>query len=432
MSNRRKPFTTDELSALHIVLLVATIGGLLSCNKQAPVQELPPPPVTISKPVHKEIIEWDEYTARLDAVENVNITPRVSGYIDNITFKAGDLVNKGDLLFVIDPRPYQAALDQAQAQEREAEADQQLQDANFARQDRLRATGVIAKEDYDTALSNKNRAAARVLADQAAVESAQLNLTFTQITSPISGRISREQVTVGNLVQADTTLLTNVVSVDPIYAYFYVDERAVLNYEKQVREGRLPDLRSADVPVYLQLENESGFPHQGTIDYVSNQFNSSTGTLATRGLFPNAPGILIPGGFVRIRVAATPLHSAFLVTDRAIGTDQGQKYVLVVGQDNIVSVKPVELGPDVDGLRVVRSGLSGDENVIINGVINARPGSKVSPQPGDMNQFQTNQLQLQTTHKTEPVGETKEKAPQSSHPVGQGSASDQPKSGGVQ
>ncbi len=414
----------------RMIVLFSTIGGLLSCQKKEAVQELPPPPVTISKPIQKEIIEWDEYTARTDAVENVNITPRVSGYIDNITFKAGDLVNKGDLLFVIDPRPYQAALDQAQAQEREAEANQELQDANFARQDRLRSTGVIAKEDYDTALSNKNQAAARVLAGQAAVESAQLNLTFTQVTSPIAGRISREQVTVGNLVQADTTLLTNIVSVDPIYAYFYVDERAVLNYEKQVREGRIPDARSSNVPVYLQLENETGFPHQGNIDYISNQFNSSTGTLAVRGLFANANGILIPGGFARIRVAATPLHSAFLVTDRAIGTDQGQKYVLVAGDDNVVTVKPVVLGPDVDGLRVVRSGLTGNENVIINGVVNARPGSKVSPQQGDMNQFQTNQLQLQTTHKTEPVDENKEKSPQSSHPAGQGSGANQSKSGG--
>jgi membrane fusion protein, multidrug efflux system len=406
------------------------MGALLSCNKQQAVQEIPPAPVTISKPIQKEIIEWDEFTARTDAVENVNITPRVSGYIDNITFKAGDLVAKGDLLFVIDPRPYQAALDQAQAQEREAEANQQLQDANFAREDRLRATGVIAKEDFDTALSNKNQAAARVLAAQASVESAQLNLTFTQITSPISGRISREQVTVGNLVQADTTLLTNIVSVDPIYAYFYVDERSVLNYQKQVREGKLVDARSASVPVFLQLENETRFPHQGNIDFLSNQFNSSTGTLAVRGLFPNADGILIPGAFARVRVAATPLHAAILVTDRAIGTDQGQKYVLVVGPDNIVSVRPVELGPDADGLRVVRSGLTGEENVIINGVINARPGSKVSPQQGEMDQFKTNQLQLQTTHKTEPVDQTKEKVPQSSHPEGQGTGSDQTKSGG--
>lgn len=402
------------------LLLLAMSVGLLSCNRQASPPESQPPPVTIAKPIQKEIVEWDEYTGRTDAVENVNITPRVSGYIDNITFRAGDLVNKGDLLFVIDPRPYQAALDQAQAQQREAEANRQLQDANFARQDKLRQTGVIAKEDFDTALSNKNQAAARVLAAVAAVESAQLNLTFTQIASPIRGRIGREQVTVGNLVQTDTTLLTNVVSVDPIYAYFNVDERSVLKYQRLVREGLLTDARSASVPVYLQLENEKGFPHQGTIDFINNQFNASTGTLQVRGLFANANANLIPGAFVRIRVAGTPLHEALLVTDRAVGTDQGQKYLLIVDKDNIVRVQPVELGPEVEGLRVVRSGLKGDEQIIINGIVNARPGSKVKPQEGDMNQFTVNQLQLQTTTKTEPVDDGKGKAGANQPPPTQG------------
>ncbi|HYY30382.1 MAG TPA: efflux RND transporter periplasmic adaptor subunit [Chthoniobacterales bacterium] len=383
-----------------IVLLLATIAWLSSCEKQEPVQEAPPPPVTIAKPIQKEIVEWDEFTARTDAVENVNITPRVSGYIDSVAFKAGDIVNRGDLLFVIDPRPYQAALDQAQAQERQQEANLQLQNANFARQDKLRQNGVIAKEDFDTALSNKNQAAASVLAAQAAVESAQLNLNFTRVTSPIRGRIDRELITVGNLVQADSTLLTNIVSVDPIYAYFYVDERSVLNYESLVRQGKLPSARLTSVPVYFQLETETGFPHQGYIDFIGNQFTTSTGTLPVRGLFSNADGILIPGAFGRIRVASTPLHSALLVTDRAIGTDQGTKYVLVVGNENIVSVKSVQLGPIVDGLRVVRSGLTGDENVVINGIVNARPGSKVTPQQGDMNQFLSNQLELQTTTNT--------------------------------
>jgi multidrug efflux system membrane fusion protein len=414
------------------VLLFATGLGLLSCNRQAPPPESQPPPVTIAKPIQKEIVEWDYFTGRTEAVESVNITPRVSGYIDNITFRAGEVVNKGDLLFVIDPRPYRAVLDQAHAQQRDAEADQQLQEANYARQDKLRQTGVIAKEDFDTALSNKNRAAARVLEAQASVESAQLNLTFTQITAPISGRISREQVTVGNLVQADTTLLTNIVSVHPIYAYFNVDERAVLNYEKQVREGKLADARSGSVPVYLQLENENGFPHQGSIDFINNQFNASTGTLQVRGLFPNANAVLIPGAFVRIRVAGTPLHPAILVSDRAVGTDQGQKFVLVVGKDNVVAIKTVELGPEAEGLRVVRSGLTGDEQIIINGIVNARPGSKVSPQEGDMNQFTTNQLQLETSRRTVPVGDAKEKAggnPPSSAPA-QGASPGQPKSGG--
>jgi membrane fusion protein, multidrug efflux system len=414
----------------RIFLVSATIAALLSCQKQEPVQEAPPPPVTIGKPIRKEIVEWDEFTARTDAVENVNITPRVSGYINSITFKAGDIVNKGDLLFVIDPRPYQAALDQAQAQERQQEANLQLQNANFARQDKLRQNGVIAKEDFDTALSNKNQAAASVLAAQAAVESAQLNLNFTRVTSPIKGRIDRELVTVGNLVQADTTLLTNIVSVDPIYAYFYVDERSVLNYESLVREGKLPNARLTSVPVYFQLETETGFPHQGYIDFLGNQFNTSTGTLPVRGLFSNADGILIPGAFGRIRVASTPLHSAILITDRAIGTDQGNKYVLVVGKQDIVSAKYVQLGPIVDGLRVVRGGLSGDEDVVINGIVNARPGSKVIPQQGDMNQFLSTQLELETTTNT--VVDPKARVQAKQQPNGQRSEINQGKPAGRQ
>jgi RND family efflux transporter MFP subunit len=428
--------THEHWTTGRVVLLFATSLALFGCNKPAPVPESQPPPVTIARPVQKEIIEWDYYTGRTAAVESVNITPRVSGYIDNVSFRAGDAVNKGALLFVIDPRPYQAALDQAKAQQREAEANQQLQDANFARQDRLRLNGVIAKEDYDTALSNKNQAAARVLAAAASVESAQLNLTFTRVISPIRGLIARELVTVGNLVQTDTTLLTNIVSVDPIYAYFNVDERSVLKYQQQVRLGKLPNARHEAVSVYLQLANENGFPHQGSIDFINNQFSTSTGTLEVRGLFSNANGVLIPGAFVRIRVAGSPLEPALLVSDRAVGTDQGQKYVLVVDKDNVVVVKPVVLGPEAEGLRVVRTGLTADDEVIINGIVNARPGSKVSPQKGDMNQFATNQLQLQTNKATEPVGDGKEKAGgnQSPHPQGQssgqGGQSNQPKPGG--
>ena len=386
-----------QIRRLTGILLFVLCGAFSGCNKPAPAPPPPPPPVTIAKPIKKEIVEWDEFTGRTDAVESVDVRPRVSGYIDNITFKAGDRVAKGDLLFVIDPRPYKAALDQAEAQLRQAQANQQLQDANFTRQDRLRQSGVTAKEDFDTALSNKNQAGAQVLANTAAVETAKLNLSFTQITSPISGRISREQVTVGNLVQADSTLLTNVVSIDPIYAYFNVDERAVLNYQEQVRQGKLPDARSQSVPVHLKLENERGFPHEGVIDFINNQFDPSTGTLQVRGLFPNANAFLTPGAFVRVRVAGTPLHEAILVTDRAIGTDQGTKYALVIDDQDVVGVKPVVLGPEVDGLRVVRSGLTGDEQIIVNGVVNARPGSKVSPQPGDMSRFSINQLQLSTT-----------------------------------
>src|SRR4029077_9750466 len=326
-----------------------------------------------------------------------------------ITFRAGDVVNQSDLLFVIDPRPYQAAYDQANGQLRQAEAQQKLNNLNLERADELRAKNVIAKQDYDNAVSQKNVSDAQVIAAQAAVESAQLNLDFTYIKAPVTGRIGTEQVTVGNLVQADSTLLTTLVSVDPIYAYFNVDERSELKYRQLAREGKLPDPRSAEVPVYLQLENEKGFPHQGTIDFVNNQYDPSTGTLQVRGIFPNANGFLVPGAFVRVRIAGTPRYQAILVTDRAIGSDQGQKFAMVVGQENTVELRPLELGPVVDGLRVVRKGLTGDENVIINGLVNARPGSKVNPQPGDMNQFTASQLELQKNVVVESSGTAKEK-----------------------
>ncbi len=381
------------LKRVSYLLIGAISVGWAGCNQPSAQQAAPPPPpVTVSKPITKEIVEWDEYTGRTDAVQSVNITARVSGYLYNITFKAGEVVSQNDLLFVIDPRPYQAAYDQANGQLRQAEAQQKLNNLNLERADELRAKNVIAKQDYDNAVSQKNVTDAQVIAAQAAVESAQLNLDFTEIKAPVTGRIGREQVTVGNLVQADSTLLTTLVSVNPIYAYFNVDERSVLKYQQLVREGKLPDARSAEVPVYLQLENEKDFPHKGTIDFINNQFDPSTGTLQIRGIFPNANGFLVPGSFVRVRVAGTPRYQAILVTDRAIGSDQGQKFALVVGQNSTVELRPLELGPVVDGLRVVRKGLTGDENVIINGLVNARPGSPAGaskekpsgnqPQPG--------------------------------------------------
>jgi RND family efflux transporter MFP subunit len=395
--------------ASHLFVGLISVG-LAACSKPNAQQAAPPPPpVTIAKPVTKEIVEWDEYTGRTDAVQSVNITARVSGYLYNITFKAGDVVSQNDLLFVIDPRPYQAAYDQSNGQLRQAEAQQKLNNLNLARADELRAKNVIAKQDYDNAVAQKNVSDAQVIAAQAAVESAQLNLDFTEIKAPVTGRIGREQVTVGNLVQADSTLLTTLVSVNPIYAYFNVDERSVLKYQALVREGKLPDAMSSEVPVYLQLENEKDFPHKGTIDFINNQFDPSTGTLQIRGIFPNADGFLVPGSFVRVRVAGSPRYPAILITDRAVGSDQGQKFALIVGQNNTVELRPLQLGPVVDGLRVVRKGLNGDENVIINGLVNARPGSKVNPQPGDMNQFTTSQLELQKNVTVKPVSGSKEK-----------------------
>ena len=339
------------------------------------------------------------YTGRTEAVESVNITPRVSGYIDNITFKAGDMVNKGDLLFVIDPRPYQAALDQARlnsVRPRQINSSRKriLPDkTDSGRQESSRRRISIRRS------RTRIRRRRRVLAAQAAVESAQLNLTFTQVTSPIIGRIGREQVTVGNLVQADTTLLTNIVSVDPIYAYFNVDERSVLKYQQQVREGRLRRCQIRGRCLFIfSWKTKRAFRIKGV------SISSTTSSMPPPGLCRCAVfsqtrmEFLIPGAFVRIRVAGSPLHRGPPDHGPSRGNGSGTE-ICACRRQRIMSlrVRPVELGPEVDGLRVVRSGLKGDEQVIINGIVNARPGSKVSPQEGDMNQFVSNQLQLQTT-----------------------------------
>ena len=370
--------------------IVGVIIGLAACNSQQPAPHLSPPEVTVSKPAQKEIVNWTEFTGRMAAVHFVKITPRVSGYIVNIPFSEGDIVHKGDLLYQIDPRPYQHAYEQAVGQLQQAKANQQLQQVTFARQQRLRDTGVIAKEDYDTALSNKNQANAQVVSAQAAVDSAALNLEFARVISPIDGRVSRQLVHIGNLVQADTTELTTVVSVDPIYAYFNVDELAELRYQRLVKDGKLASPRKGGGPVYLQLQDETGFPHEGTINFADNAYDSSTGTILLRGTFRNPDGFLVPGNFIRVRIPSSPKYPALLVAERAIGSDQDEKFVYVVDSGNVARLRHITLGPLADGLRVVKSGLHSDDVVIVNGIIKVRPDSPVKAEPGRMEEFSSN------------------------------------------
>jgi RND family efflux transporter MFP subunit len=377
--------------------LLALAGlGVFGCEQKQATQAPPPPTVTVAKPVKKEIVEWLYFTAQTQAVDTVTIIPRVTGYIDNITFKEGDIVDFGDLLYVIDPRPYQAALDQAKGQLEQAVAQQKLNDANLERANDLLAKKVIAKQDYDTTAAQKYVGDAQVVASQAAVESAQLNLDFTQIRSPIHGKIGVQLVNRGNLVQANATQLTTIVSIDPIYAYFYVDERSVLRYQEAVKAGKMPTAKQATLPVWLQFENEQGYPHAGVIDFINNSFDPSTGTLQLRGRFPNQDGFMLPGAFGSVRVAGSPKYEAVLVADRAIGSDQDQKYVVVVQPDGLAKYQKVELGPIVDGLRVIQSGLQGDETVVVEGIGKVRPNSKVNAEPTDMNKFATEQLAMET------------------------------------
>jgi multidrug efflux system membrane fusion protein len=384
------------LQALKTGLIAFAGLAIFGCGQKPAAQAPPPPTVTVAKPIKKEIVEWLYFTAQTQAVDTVTIIPRVTGYIDNITFKEGDIIDFGDLLFIIDPRPYQAALDQAKGQFQQAVAQQKLDDANLERANDLLAKKVIAKQDFDTTAAQKYVADAQVVASQAAVESAQLNLDFTQIRSPLHGRIGAQLVNRGNLVQANGTQLTTIVSIDPIYAYFYVDERSVLRYQESVKAGKMPTAKQATLPVWLQFENEQGYPHAGVIDFINNSFDPSTGTLQLRGRFPNQDGFMLPGAFGSVRVAGSPKYEAVLVADRAIGSDQDQKYVVVVQPDGLTKYQRVELGPIVNGLRVVQSGLQGDETVVVEGIGKVRPNSKVSAEPTDMNKFATEQLAMET------------------------------------
>lgn len=387
------------MPGLALAILIAALTG---CNQQPPAAHtLPPPSVTVSKPVRKEIVDWNEFTGRTSAVNLVNVTARVSGYIVNIPFKEGDLVHKGDLLYQIDPRPYQDVYDQALGQLKQAQANQQLQEVTYERQARLQQTNVIAKEDYDTALSNKNQAAAQVISAQAAVNAAQLNLEFTRVTSPIDGRVGRQLVNIGNLVQADSTQLTTIVSIDPIYAYFSMDELAALGYQRLVRDGKLASTSDGKAVVYLRLQDENSFPHEGTVNFADNAFDPTTGTLLIRASFPNHDGFLTPGNFVRIRIASSPEYDALLVADRAIGTDQDQSFVYVIDSKNIAQLRHVTIGTLADGLRVVKSGLQPDDVIVINGVLKVRPNSPVKPENGSMQQFATNDSGLPSTFSKE-------------------------------
>jgi RND family efflux transporter MFP subunit len=329
-----------------------------------------------------------EDTARTTAVDSVELRARVSGYLDKVNFKEGALVRKGDVLFEIDPRTYQAVLRNAEGNLAAAEARTQRLDADLARARRMIYSQSIGREEYDKIAGDRSEAAATRAALKAAVERAQLDLNFTKVAAPISGRISRYYVTVGNLVHAGDlmggTLLTTIVSVDPIYAYFDVDERTVLRVKQLIREGRAQTADDGVIPVWLGVANEDGFPHRGTISFIDNQVNPKTGTLKVRGVFPNKDEALSPGYFARVRVPIGSPHQVLLVSERALDTDQGRKIVSIVDKENKVVTRPVQLGAMHEGLREITDGLKPAERVIVEGLLQVRSGATVQPTLVDM------------------------------------------------
>lgn len=347
----------------------------------APAGSMPPVPVKAGTPLQKEVTEWDEYTGRIEALESVEIRARVSGYLDRVNFKDGDRVKKGDLLFVIDPRPYRAELNRVEAELERARTRLELARNSLQRAEHLRKSKAISEEDYDGRSKAVRESAAEVRSAEAAAQTARLNLDFTEIHAPIGGRIGRELITVGNLVNADQTLLTSIVSTDPVYVYVDADERAVLKYRRLAETGQRTSARDARIPAELALLDETGFPHRGYIDYVEPRMDAGTGTLRARGVFPNPNELLSPGFFARLRVHAGQPHEALLIPERAIGTDQGQKFVWVAKADGSVEYRRIVPGAQFGSLRAVAEGLGPEDQVVIEGIQKLRPGVKVQPEP---------------------------------------------------
>jgi len=347
-----------------------------------------PMSVQVSYPVAREITDYVDFTARTAAVESVEVRSRVWGYLAKVNFKEGALVKKGDVLFELDPRPYQAEYARAEASLASATAHRSRASADFRRAEELLPKKAIAQSDYDLAKDDCNEAAAAVKVAEAALNTAKLNLDFAKITAPISGRISRYLVTVGNLVQsaeqASVTLLTTIVSVDPVYAYFDVDERTLPCVRQMIREGSARPVGGLTIPVMLNLANEDGYRHRGTMDFVDNQVNPKTGTLRVRATFPNRDESLLPGLFARVRVPVCAPRRALLVTDRAIDNDLGQKILYVVNNKNEIATCPIRTGALHDGLRAIEEGLKPGQRVVVNGLQMIRSGMTVEPEVVDM------------------------------------------------
>ncbi len=367
-------------------LLVGTCLLMAGCHRGPKMAPTAPTIVQVANPVEREVTDHVDLTGTTAAVDSVEVRARVGGYLMKVDFPEGTIVQKGQVLFEIDPRPYQAQVDYAQGQVAGAEATLLRARADNARNraTAMRSPGSVSQQDLDQYQAAEDKAIADLAVARATLESNQLNLDFTKVTSPIDGRTSRYLVTIGNLIVQDNTLLTTVVSVNPIYAYVDVDEHTVLHVRQLIREGKAQSARESALPVSLGLADEKGFPHHGTINFVDNQVNVKTGTLRIRGVFDNKDEALSPGFFVRVRVPIGLPHKAILVSDRAIDTDQGQKIVYVVNDKNEVVYRPVKLGAMHDGLRVVEEGLKTDERVIVNGLQRVRPGMTVDPKPVDM------------------------------------------------
>ena len=373
---------TASLRASALVL-AASVAAITGCGHKAAQQMPPPPPVTVAPVEKKELVEWDEFTGRIEPIETVEVRPRVSGYLQEVRFQSGQLVKKGDVLFSIDPRWHQATFDQRQAEFEQAKVHLENARREAERTTQLLANKAISVEESDERQSRYQEARAAMLATQAALESAKLDLEYTQVRAPIDGRVSRALLTEGNYVSGQAgaaSLLTTIVSVDPVYVYADIDENSLLKFNALAAANRLETDGDGKIPVELQLADESNFPHRGCIESFNNRLDANTGSILLRAVFPNPDGRVMPGLFARIRLPLSQRYPALLVEERAVGTDQAQKFVLTLTSSNTVAYQAVKLGPAIGDKRIVRSGLQGTEEIVVNGLQRVRPGMPVAPQ----------------------------------------------------
>ncbi len=360
-------------------LLAALAAWPIGTPAHAQAPGGPPPKVTVAKPVVRQIVEQDQYTGRFDAINNVEMRARVTGYLEKINFVDGQTVKKGDLLFVIDRRPYKAALEQAQAALASAKARQSFAVTDLERAQTLSKSGNISEQVTDQRRQTSLTAQADVDSAQAALNNAQLNYDFTEVRSPIDGRISRRLVTEGNIVSADQTLLTTIVSLDPIWFSFTVDEKAFLKYQGSLGIGMGETQAGKGAPILIALSGEAKATRKGSLDFVDNRVDTATGTILLRATVPNPDKFIKPGLFGIVSMPATKPYQGVLIPDDAVAANQDKRVVYVLGAENVIAQKDVKLGPKVDGYRVIQDGLKGDESVVVNGISRVRPGAKVAP-----------------------------------------------------
>ncbi|MEA2873652.1 MAG: hypothetical protein QOH67_3628 [Hyphomicrobiales bacterium] len=366
-------------------LILASALALAGCGEGAPKQAAPPPPaVTVAKPQKQTVTDYDEYVGRFIAVDSVEIRSRVSGYLDKVHFKDGQIVKQGDLLFTIDRRPFETALAQARATLAQAKANLAFADSDLARASQLVRDRTITEQTFEQRTQAKRVAEASVAAQEAAVRQTELDIQFTELRAAVTGRIGDRRVSEGNLVTGgtggNTTLLATVVSIDPIRFEFTFDEASFLRYERLSSVGKDINSRGTGVEVGVRLIDESDFKHSGKMDFIDNVIERASGTIRGRAMLANPEGVFTPGMFGRVRVPGSPPFEALMLPDAAIGSEQVRKYVLVVDNENTARMKYVTLGQLVGELRVIKDGIGPDDRVIVNGLMRARPGAKVTPQ----------------------------------------------------